>query len=199
MKLLLATKNRNKVREMRELLADLRGVEVLSAADFPDIGEPEETGETFEDNARLKARYYADATGLMALADDSGLMVDALDGRPGVMSSRYGSDDADRIARVLREMRDVPDGRRTARFMCAMVLAAPDGVVARSTGTLEGEIARTARGSNGFGYDPVFHLADRDLRLAEVAPEEKNAISHRGGALRAILPDLRRALTGGSA
>ncbi len=193
MKLLLATKNKHKVEEMRALLSDLAQVEVVSAADFPGVEEPEETGETFEDNARLKARYYAEATGLTALADDSGLVVDGLGGRPGVMSSRYGADDAARIARLLEELRDTPDAQRTARFECAMVLVRPGaaGDAAATRGTLEGSIAREARGTNGFGYDPVFHLPARGLRLAELSSEEKNAVSHRGNALREMVKALR--------
>lgn len=193
MKLLLATKNKHKVEEMRALLRDLPQVEVVSAADFPEVEEPEETGETFLDNARLKARHYAGATGLMALADDSGLVVDALGGRPGVMSSRYGVDDAARIARLLDELRDTPDTDRTARFECAMVLAQPEaeGDAAATRGTLEGNIAREARGTNGFGYDPVFHLPERGLRLAELSADEKNAVSHRGNALREMVKALR--------
>jgi XTP/dITP diphosphohydrolase len=197
MRLLLATNNRNKVREMRELLADVPGVEVLSAADFPEVEEPEETGETFAANARLKAAHYAGATGLLALADDSGLMVDALGGRPGVQSSRYGRDDADRIARLLRELEGAPAGPRTARFMCAMALARPGGIVAVTSGTLEGEIAAPPRGSFGFGYDPVFQVPGRGMRLAEIPPEEKNAISHRGNALREMMPILRAELAKG--
>ena len=176
---------------MRALLAGFDEVEVACAADFPGVPEPVENGETFLDNARLKACHYADATGLMALADDSGLMVDALGGRPGVMSARYGTDDADRIARLLREMEGVPDGERAARFVCAMVLAGPGRVLAQTTGMLEGEIARDPRGTNGFGYDPVFHLPARGLRLAEVSADEKNGISHRGTALRAMLEAMR--------
>lgn len=205
MKLLLATNNRNKVREMREMLADVPGAEVLSAADFPAVIEPEENGATFLDNARIKAAHYADATGLLALADDSGLVVDALGGRPGVQSSRYGSDDADRIARLLRELDALPrlpnaagasHAPRTARFMCAMVLARPGVVVASTTGTLEGEIAGPPRGTFGFGYDPVFQVPCRGMRLAEIPPAEKNAISHRGNALRDMLPILRAELAG---
>lgn len=196
MRLLLATNNQHKVGEMRALLAGFDAVEVVCAADFPEVPAPEENGETFLDNARTKAIHYADATGLMALADDSGLMVDALGGRPGVMSSRYGTDDADRIARLLREMDGVPDGERAARFVCAMVLAEPGRMLTQTTGILEGEIAREPRGTNGFGYDPVFHLPDRGLRLAEVSSDEKNGISHRGTALREMLLALRDLLKG---
>lgn len=166
------------------------GIEVLSAADLAHVSEPEETGATFEENAALKAMYYATATGLPALADDSGLVVDALGGRPGVQSARYGNDDAERIERLLSEMRDTT-GERAARFVCAAALADSGRIVAEAVGKLEGEIGFEQRGKNGFGYDPVFRLRSPDSRhLAELTSEEKNAISHRGKALREILPDI---------
>ena len=196
--LFLATKNAGKVRELRAVLAAQpwgSSIEVVSATDRPDLAEPEETGETFAENARLKARAYAAASGLVALADDSGLEVDALGGRPGVYSARYGTDDADRIARLLGEL--VEAGAhcretRTARFRCAMALARPDGtILAESDGRLEGRIADEPRGSHGFGYDPVFDVDELGCRLAEAPPEVKNRISHRGMALASLMPALR--------
>jgi XTP/dITP diphosphohydrolase len=130
----------------------------------------------------------------MALADDSGLVVDALGGRPGVYSSRYAPTDAERIARVLQELTGVPPARRSARFVCAMAFAGPGRVIAATVGTVEGQIADTPRGSEGFGYDPIFHVASHDRRLAELSMADKNAISHRGRALRAMLPLIRAAL-----
>ena len=197
MKLFLATRNAGKVREMKAVL-DGAGlaeeVEVVSALDYPHVTEPEETGSTFAENAHLKATYYARATGLPALADDSGLVVDALDGRPGVLSSRYGRDDTERIERLLSELAGVEeDARRSAHFACAMALADPDGhIVAESEGRLDGVIAREPRGNHGFGYDPIFHVPELDCRLAEALPEVKNRLSHRGRALQAILPELKR-------
>jgi XTP/dITP diphosphohydrolase len=193
-KLLLATKNVKKVREMREILAGTADLQILSAADLPGIAEPDETGETFADNARQKALYYAEASGILSLADDSGLVVDALDGRPGVYSSRYGATDDDRISRLLEELRDVSMDARTARFRCAMVLAQPGQVIAETHGTLEGSIAGERRGTNGFGYDPVFYVSELGCHLAEADAQTKNRISHRGKALQAMLGPLLAAL-----
>jgi XTP/dITP diphosphohydrolase len=189
-KLLLATRNRGKLREMRELLADVENVELVSALDFPDVPDPEETGTTFAENASLKARWYAGHCDCLALADDSGLVVDALDGRPGVYSSRYGKSDADRISRLLGELEEVPDDRRTARFACAMALACPDGIIATAEGTVEGRIARDSKGTNGFGYDPVFYTNELECHLAEADSTAKNRISHRGRALKNLLSPL---------
>lgn len=199
MKLFLATKNAGKVREMKGILAQAdwgEQVEVVSALDYPEIEEPEETGETFKDNARLKADYYARMTGLFALADDSGLVVDALEGRPGVQSARYGRDDGERIGRLIQEMDSVrDDDARTAHFACAMAVASPDGsIMAESEGRLDGVIAREPRGSHGFGYDPIFDVPELGCRLAEAAPDVKNGISHRGRALQAILTQLEAIL-----
>ncbi|MGI8908430.1 MAG: RdgB/HAM1 family non-canonical purine NTP pyrophosphatase [Candidatus Sumerlaeaceae bacterium] len=192
--LLLATKNNKKVQEMREILACVDGVEVCSAAELPEIPEPDESGQTFLENARQKAVYYAAESGLLALADDSGLVVDALMGRPGIHSSRYAATDEERISKLLGEMQMVPDGERTARFECAMVLARPGGVLAQTQGTLEGIIARERRGTKGFGYDPIFYVPEAGRHLAEVDAHVKNEISHRGKALRAMLPLLLQVL-----
>lgn len=189
-RLLIATRNAHKFGEMCQILASFPRACLLSAAEFPNLPDPEETGATFLENATLKACYYAERTGLLSLADDSGLVIDALDGRPGVFSSRYGTSDADRIARVLREMEHVPEGRRTARFMCAMVLAGPQGLIAATEGTIEGSVAREPRGNSGFGYDPIFHVAELGCHLAEVSAEAKNQISHRGRALGKMIPVL---------
>jgi XTP/dITP diphosphohydrolase len=190
-KLVLASGNRGKAAELGALLAPL-GWELVSQAELG-VVEVEETGPTFEDNALLKARHAATATGLPALADDSGLEVDALGGAPGVRSARYagGGGDAANVAKLLRELDAVPDAARGARFRCVLVLlrsaADPAPLVAR--GAWEGRIARAPRGTNGFGYDPVFLPADdaAGRSAAELAAADKNARSHRGQALAALL------------
>ncbi len=189
---LVATLNPGKQREYRDLLADLPAVWVGPA----DIGlahlEVAEDGLTFEANARLKALAFARASGLPTLADDSGLQVDALNGQPGVYSARYAgpaATDEDRYRKLLDAMATVPDDQRSARFVCVVALALPDGEVHVAHGTLEGSIGRCPRGSEGFGYDPVFVLAD-GRHLAELPAAEKNAISHRARALEALRPTL---------
>jgi len=186
--LLIATNNPGKVREYRELLADLP-VEITFPAQEGLLLTVEETGETFEANARLKALAYSRASGLPALADDSGLEVDALDGAPGVHSARYAgpeADDTDRYRKLLAALADVPAGQRSARFRCVVALARPDGTVQTAAGTCEGRIAFAPRGEHGFGYDPVFIVAGYGGRtMAELAPETKNRISHRARAVQA--------------
>lgn len=187
-RLLVATGNAGKAREVRALL---RGVEVSTLADHP-LEMPEETGTTFEANAILKAEFARDALGIPVLADDSGLEVDALDGRPGVRSARYApGTDADRYRALLDEMSHVD--QRSARFVCAMALAVPGESTRTARGSCEGRIGRAPEGEGGFGYDPVFRLPD-DRAMATLSGEEKNAISHRGAALRALLPALRAVL-----
>jgi XTP/dITP diphosphohydrolase len=192
MRILFATTNPHKIDEVRVILAPLN-LEVVgldSIANPP--AEPVEDGATFEDNARIKALAYAQATGQVCLADDSGLEVDALGGRPGVHSARYADIGSTRVerdaannARLLRELENVADARRTARFVCAMCLADPKGsILAEARGEFPGVIAREPRGANGFGYDPLLYLPDRGCTSAELAPEEKNARSHRGAAAR---------------
>jgi XTP/dITP diphosphohydrolase len=184
-RLLLATRNPGKLAELRTLLADLP-IEVAVADSAPEVAE---TGATFSENALLKARAVAAWSGEWALADDSGLEVDALGGRPGVFSNRYAgpdASDADRNARLLAEMEGVPEAARTARFRCVAALAAPDGRAWTREGECRGRIARALRGTHGFGYDPLFLLPDRDLTMAELTPEEKSRVSHRGRALAAM-------------
>ncbi|HYO56832.1 RdgB/HAM1 family non-canonical purine NTP pyrophosphatase [Archangium sp.] len=194
-RLLFATSNPGKLRELRGLVGD--AVEVVSLKELPPIPEPEETGATFEENAELKARAYSEASGLSALADDSGLCVDALGGRPGVHSARYAEgDDKARYEKLLAELSGVPDGKRTAAFVCALCLVRPGGGRAIiEVGRCEGRIGHGPRGSHGFGYDPVFVLP-QGKTLAELTSEEKAGISHRGVAFRKMLPHLR-ALAGG--
>jgi XTP/dITP diphosphohydrolase len=199
-KLLIATNNQGKVREYAEMLAGL-SVKLTWPRQEGLCLEVEETGETYEANARIKALAYARATGLPSLADDSGLDVDALDGAPGVRSARYAGPDAsdeDRYRLLLENLRDVPDARRTARFRCVVALAMPGGdesiVRAVAQGACEGTIAHGPRGDEGFGYDPVFFVAEFGRTMAELAPEVKNSISHRARALEALRPELTRLL-----
>ncbi len=189
-KLLIATRNAGKVREYRELLAALPlEVTYLDAEGI--TLEVEETGDTFADNAVLKATTYARASGLWTWADDSGLEVDALGGAPGVYSARYAgpnASDADRYRKLLDALAGVPWDQRTARFRCVVALATPEGGDVRTTeGVCEGIIAFGPLGNNGFGYDPVFYLPDRGVTMAQLPPEEKHAISHRGRAARAMV------------
>ncbi len=186
MRAVLASHNKKKMKEMREILAQL-GVEVISQAEAGVDIEPEETGNTFEENARIKARAIMEATGLPAIADDSGLVVDALDGAPGVYSARYGGeglDDDGRWKLLLKNMEGKED--RACRFVCVICCALPDGSEVMSRGTVEGQVALGPEGDGGFGYDPIFYLPDRGCTMACLPAEEKNAISHRGNALRAF-------------
>ncbi|HBI14731.1 MAG TPA: non-canonical purine NTP pyrophosphatase, RdgB/HAM1 family, partial [Desulfobulbaceae bacterium] len=186
------TRNAGKLREIRAILS-LPGLSLLSLRDFPDMPRTEETGASFAENAMLKARAAAYHTGLPALADDSGLEVDALDGRPGILSARYagpGSGDRDNLAKLLGDMSGVPEEKRTARFVCQAALVYR-GRAYQAEGQLEGIIIRVPKGGGGFGYDPVFLLFDRGLTLAELEPAEKNRISHRAQALRKLEPMIR--------
>lgn len=196
-KMLLATNNPGKVTEYRELLGGV-SVEITFPANAGVELEVEETGETFEENARIKALAYAQASGLLALADDSGLEVDALGGAPGVRSARYGgpgTSDADRYMILLEEMANVLEEDRTARFRCVVAVASPGGDVVTADGVCEGKIGFAPRGVHGFGYDPVFVVEGYGGKtLAELAPDVKNRISHRARAVAAVLPDLVRML-----
>ena len=197
---LLATGNPHKLVEVRAILASI-GWEVIGLDDLPGPNPPEpvEDADTFEGNARIKAIAYAEATGRYALADDSGLEVDALGGAPGVRSARFAGVDGSRETRdrannrlLVERLQDVPEGDRGARFVCAMCLAAPDGtIVAESRGTFEGVITTEPRGTNGFGYDPHLWLPDEGRTSAELGAEEKNARSHRGAATRMIAERIR--------
>ena len=203
--MLLATRNAQKLVELRRILAstDLSGVEVLGLDDVPPFPEIPETAATFEGNALAKARDAAAATGLATVADDSGLEVDALNGMPGVLSARWAGrhgDDAANLQLVLDQLADVPEDRRGAAFVCAAALVVPCGADTSGTETVVrghwgGTLTRAARGRNGFGYDPIF-MPDGDRRTsAELEPAEKDALSHRGRALRSLLPALRELLT----
>ena len=185
MKLVLASKNRHKLVELQTILGQL-GLEVVLESDIGIDVDVEETGTTFEENALLKAKAVMEASGMAAIADDSGLMVDALNGEPGVYSARYGGKDSDaaRTAYLLENMAQVPEEERTARFVSAIACALPDGRVVTSRGTCEGRILFETRGDNGFGYDPVFYVPEIGMTFAEADGEQKNAISHRGNALK---------------
>lgn len=194
-RIVLATHNAGKVRELADPLARF-GVEVLSLEAFPHIGEIEETGVTFEENACIKAREVARLTGLVSIADDSGLEVDALDGKPGVYSARYSDDwqslpdesrDDRNIRKLLHELEDVPENKRGCRFVSCMACVRPDGAKMVVRGNWEGTLLHAPRGQNGFGYDPVFFDKDIQKTAAELTRDEKNARSHRGNALRALL------------
>jgi XTP/dITP diphosphohydrolase len=197
----LATRNGHKVRELRVILEDLTkelDLEIVGLGEFPDAPDVAETGVTFNQNASLKALSAARATGLPALADDSGLAVNVLGGAPGVFSARWaGTHGQDRanLELLLGQLADVPDEQRSAAFVCVAALALPNGTVVLRQGRMPGMLAREPRGDNGFGYDPIL-VVDGDSRTsAELTFEEKNAISHRGKAFRALAADLREALT----
>jgi XTP/dITP diphosphohydrolase len=185
----LATRNAGKIAELEALLAGF-GLTVLGLSAFPEIGEIEETGSTFSENAGIKARTVAQATGLVALADDSGLEVDALSGAPGVYSARYSgpeATDATNNAKLLHALKDVPEDLRTCRFVSVVAAAAPNGAEAFARGQWEGRVLTAPRGTGGFGYDPLFFDAEAGATAAEMTKETKNGRSHRGKALRALL------------
>lgn len=184
----IATRNPGKLREIRDILRPL-GWKTLSLDDFPEIPEIIEDGTTFAENAEKKAREVAHHTGRIALADDSGLVVDALGGRPGVLSSRYGgvkATDPERCRKLLDEMAGIPEGQRQARFICIIAVATPQGKVKTVEGECRGQIALAPRGRHGFGYDPIFSLPEMGRTMAELPPEVKNRISHRAKALEKL-------------
>ena len=201
-RVVLATRNAKKLGELARILGG--DVRVLGLADVPPFEERPETGATFEENAVDKARQAAAETGDIALADDSGLAVDALNGMPGVLSARWSGrhgDDPANTALLLGQLSDVPDVRRGAAFVCALALAIPDGRIEVVRGEWRGRIGRQVRGTNGFGYDPVFIPAESDQAgddrtSAELSPAEKDALSHRGRAIRLMLPTLQELLDG---
>ena len=196
MKLLVASRNAKKLAELNRILAaeDLSSLTVVGLADVPPFPEAPETGATFEENALAKARDAVAATGLPAVADDSGLAVDALNGMPGVLSARWAGghgDDAANLDLVVAQLRDVPDERRGGAFVCAAALVTPDGSETVVRGEWRGTLIREARGTNGFGYDPIFVPDGHEVTSADLEPAAKDALSHRGRALRLLLPTLR--------
>jgi XTP/dITP diphosphohydrolase len=194
---LLATRNAHKLAELRRILADVQpDLRVIGLDDAAPYDEVPETAATFADNALKKARIGALATGLITVADDSGLAVDALNGMPGVLSARWSGrhgDDAANLRLLLDQIVDVPDGRRGAAFVCAAALATPSGGQVVVEGQMPGRLVRQPRGHNGFGYDPIFVADGKTLTNGELPPAEKDAISHRGKAMRAIAPHIVRA------
>lgn len=203
-KLLVASRNSGKVREFSRMLAEVTPQIDIDVVGLDDLGidlEVEETGTTFEENAVLKARAYADVSGELTLADDSGLVVDSLNGDPGVLSARYGGeglDDEQRVELLLENMKDLPGWKRTARFVASLALVGdgvPGGLVT-SEGKIEGAIMHEPIGENGFGYDPVFWLASHAKTTAQLSGAEKDAVSHRGAALRDLLGAIEAASKG---
>jgi len=201
-RILVATTNPGKIAELRAML-DF-DVEWLGMSDVGDIGQIKEDGSTFAENARKKALGYAKSTGLWTIADDSGLVVDALGGEPGVKSARFSGEktinddgtliDHRNIAKVLELLKDVPEKKRTARFVCSLCLASPEEILIETEGMLEGLITNREIGKNGFGYDPIFFVPHLDKTVAQLTAEEKNAISHRGNAIRKFKPLLEELL-----
>ena len=198
-KLLLATRNQGKIVEFRRILDALapRKIELVGLDQFPDLHDVDETGTTFQENALLKAREMSEATGLPAIADDSGLCVDALNGDPGIFSARWagshGNDKAN-LEKVLDQLRDVADEKRTAYFICVAALYLPNGTNHCEEGRFYGTILKSPVGENGFGYDPIFQPEGLAISSAQMSSEEKDAVSHRGKALRAIAPHVMSAL-----
>jgi len=196
-RLVVATRNRGKLAEIRELLSRL-DVTVEALDDYPGAPDPEETGATFRENAVIKAVAAASFTGEVAVADDSGLVVDALGGAPGVMSARYGGNgasDQEKYEKLLAEMEGVRDAERAARFVCAVAVASPDGSVSSAEGVVEGSITRAPRGTGGFGYDPVFLIPELGMTFGELPTAAKNTMSHRARALAGAEPLILEALS----
>ena len=192
-KLVLATRNQGKITEFRRILEELAPgqIELIGVDQFPHLVDVDETGSTFEENSLLKARYTCEATGLPAIADDSGLCVDALNGDPGIFSARWAGthgDDRANLEKVLRQLADVPDEKRTAHFMCVASLVLPDGRHQVAEGRFEGHILHAPVGEPGFGYDPIFQPLGLSISSAQMSAQEKDVMSHRGKSLRAIAP-----------
>lgn len=196
MKVVLASKNPHKLVEISKITEKFGFELVLQSQLGVDI-DVEETGTTFEENSLLKARAVMEATGLPALADDSGIAVDALNGEPGIYSARYGFDDTlddwGRLLLLLKNTEHVPDGQRQAQFVCVISFITPDGQVIQARGEIHGELLRAPRGENGFGYDPIFYYPPMGLSTAEMSPEDKNQVSHRANALRVFYEKLKEA------
>lgn len=196
MKLLIATRNRGKVAEIRALLGmgALKNVQVVTLADLPNVGEPREEGKTFRENAKIKAMHYAQALKILCVADDSGLAVEALGGAPGVNSARYAGSNAtdpENNALLLEDLKPHPRPWQAA-FVCVAIAVLPGRVVAESEGRINGEIVPVPRGTGGFGYDPVFRVEGMATTMAELSTEEKNRISHRGKAMLGLIEELKK-------
>ena len=196
-KLLLATRNKGKIQEFHRILEEIAPgeIELVGLDQFPDLADVEETGSTFQENALLKARQMSAATGLPAIADDSGLCVDALGGDPGIFSARWSGvhgDDEANLQKVLDQIKDVPDADRTAYFICVAALVLVDGASHCEEGRFHGQLLHHPVGENGFGYDPIFSPDGYSISSAQMSAADKDAISHRGKALRAIAPHVRK-------
>ena len=196
MKVVLASKNKHKLVEISKITQQFDMELVLQSELGVDI-DVEETGTTFEENSLLKARAVMEATGLPALADDSGIAVDALNGEPGVYSARYGFDESlddwGRLELLLKNTEHVPDGQRQAQFVCVITMVTPDGKIIQARGEIHGELLREPRGENGFGYDPIFYYPPAGKSTAEMSPEDKNQVSHRANALKSFYEKLKEA------
>lgn len=192
LKCLIATGNPHKTESIKRLLGD-QAIELVDLSQLPPLEEPEEDGSTFLDNALIKSRYYSKATGLIALADDSGLEVDALDKAPGIYSSRFAgihTSHEEKMAKILELLQDVPRPQRTARFRCVAAATFPDGYECYADGSMEGVIADAPAGLGGFGYDPIVFLPQLNKTVAQLTDEEKDSLSHRGEAFRLLIPQL---------
>ncbi len=196
MKVVLASKNPHKLVEIKQI-TDKFGFDLMLQSELGVDIDVEETGTTFEENSLLKAKAVMEATGLPALADDSGISVDALNGEPGVYSARYGFDESlddwGRMMLLLKNTEHVPDGQRQAKFVCVISFVTPDGKTIQARGEIHGELTREPRGENGFGYDPIFYYPPFGQTTAEISAEQKNAVSHRGNALRILNEKLKEA------
>lgn len=196
MKVVLASKNKHKLEEISKITEKF-GFELILQSELGVDIDVEETGSTFEENSFIKAEAVMKATGLPALADDSGIAVDALNGEPGIYSARYGFDESlddwGRLLLLLKNTEQVPDGQRQAQFVCVITMVTPEGQVIQARGEIHGELLRQPRGENGFGYDPIFYYPPFGVTTAEMSPEDKNRVSHRGNALRVLNEKLKEA------
>ena len=196
MKVVLASKNKHKLKEISKITEKF-GIDLILQSELGVDIDVEETGTTFEENSFIKAQAVMKATGLPALADDSGIAVDALNGEPGIYSARYGFDDTlddwGRLLLLLKNTEQVPDGQRQAQFVCVITMVTPEGEVIQARGEIHGELLRAARGENGFGYDPIFYYPPYGKTTAEMSPDEKNQVSHRANALKVFYEKLKEA------
>ena len=196
MKVVLASKNKHKLQEIKQI-TDQFGIELILQSELGIDLDVEETGTTFEENSLIKAEAVMKATGLPALADDSGIAVDALNGEPGIYSARYGFDESlddwGRLLLLLKNTEHVPDGQRQAKFVCVITMVTPEGQTIQARGEIHGQLLREARGENGFGYDPIFFYPPLGKTTAELSPEEKNSVSHRANALKLFYEKMKEA------
>ena len=196
MKVVLASKNQHKLQEISKITEKF-GIQLVLQSELGIDLDVEENGKTFEENSFIKAQAVMQATGLPALADDSGIAVDALNGEPGIYSARYGFDDTlddwGRLQLLLKNTENVPDGQRQAQFVCVITMVTPDGQVVQARGEIHGELTREPRGENGFGYDPIFYYPPLGMTTAELPPEVKNEVSHRGNALKLFYEKMKEA------